>query len=160
KLRNALVLVRAQTFSGIARRKRLREQLTLEREPFPLTAFKTGLNRSFDQPNGFAWLIGSDELPRIIQHLFKEIVAFENLVDQSELECFFKSEHAAGSGQFNSSSFADEPGQPLRTAHAGNHAEIHFRKARTAGVLFRDPDIAGHRNLKASADTVTIDRSN
>src|SRR6185369_11318747 len=90
----ALFLISAQAFSGISARESLREKLALKRETFPLTALNAGLNGSFDQSNGPAWLIRRDKLTGIVENLLEEIIAFKDLVDQPEFQRFFKGHHA------------------------------------------------------------------
>ena len=58
---------------------------------------------------------------------------------------------AAGPGQLLGPGGADQPGQPLRAAGAGEHAELHLGHAE-AGVLRRQPQVAGQRRFQASAE--------
>ena len=58
---------------------------------------------------------------------------------------------AAGPGQLLGPGGADQPGQPLRAAGAGEHAELHLGHAE-AGVLRRQPQVAGQRRFQAAAE--------
>src|SRR5207244_856173 len=117
-----------------------------------------GLNRAVYQSHRLARLIGSDELPRIIENLIEEVFAFKDLADQSELQSFFKSNHPARGCKLHRARLADKTGQALRPAHSGNHTEIHLRQSGTACVFLRNAQIAGHGNLQTAADTMAVDR--
>ena len=52
---------------------------------------------------------------------------------------------------------ADEARQPLRAAAAGDQAELDLGLPEL-GVLRRDPDVAGHRQLEPAAQAVAVDR--
>ena len=67
-------------------------------------------------------------------------------------------EERAGHHQLDRLGLADQPGQPLRAAGAGQHAERHFRQADLAGALAGDPQVGGHRHLEPAADTVPVQR--
>ena len=50
-----------------------------------------------------------------------------------------------------------QPGQPLRAARPGQHAQLHLRHAQP-GLGFRDPQVAGQGQLQATAEGHPVQR--
>ena len=64
---------------------------------------------------------------------------------------------AAGEDQVHRLGLADRAGQPLRAAHAGQHAELDLGLTELRGVG-GDQQVAHHRQLTAAAERVARDR--
>src|SRR5439155_13689354 len=76
KLCYSLFFVCRQTFGGVGAREGLRQQFAFESQTFILASLHTRLDSPLDQPDGFARFIRRDELPRVVEDLIEEIVAF------------------------------------------------------------------------------------
>ena len=120
-------------------------------------ALEAGLDRTLDQTDGFARLVGRNKLARVFEHLIEEVFSFEDFVDQAEIQRLLERDHASGRREVDRACLAHQTRQPLRPAHPWNHPEIDLGKAGAPGVLFCDAHIASHRNLEAAPDTVTVD---
>ena len=56
------------------------------------------------------------------------------------------------------SALAHQARQALRSAGAGQHAEIHFGQSDLARILARDADVGRHRDLQSAAHAVPVQR--
>src|SRR6266446_5278971 len=113
--------------------------------------FPSRLHRALDPPHSLGSFIGRTELLGVLHHVFHEAVALVDVVDDSELQRFFKRERVAGNHQLDRFALAHEPREPLGAASAGKHAEIHFRQTDLARVFSGDANVSSHGNLEAAA---------
>ncbi len=68
---------------------------------------------------------------------------------------FFGVYHAAGEDHLDGPVFADQPGEALGTARAGDDGERRLRQPEP-GVLRGETDVAGHRELAAATESVAV----
>ena len=66
-------------------------------------------------------------------------------------------DEVAGHVQEHRAADADEPGEALRAAAAGNQPELDLRLPELS-VVGRNPDVAAHRDLEPAAQAVALDR--
>ena len=75
---------------------------------------------------------------------------------QAEFKRFLEAECASRGHQFDRPRPSDNARNSLRAARARKHAKIHFRQPDLAAFLFRDADVASHRDLKAASHRVAV----
>src|SRR5437773_3354495 len=159
ELRHALLLVRGDALLGILALEQLLLQLALDRQATLERHLGARLHRTLDQPHGFRGLVRRTELFRVQQHLLPVVLRGQHLVDQAELLRPVEREQLALDHQLDRQRLADDAGEPLRAPRAGQHAEVDLGEADLAGVLLRQPQIAGHGDLEPTADGMPVERS-
>src|SRR6185312_3590408 len=96
------------------------------------------------------------ELARPLKRRVEQFVVFDDPVDEAQLEGFLGEDRIADEVHLKRLVGADETGQPLRAAEAGDDPELDLGLAeeRRAGG---DPHVARHRELAAAAEGETVD---
>src|SRR5438552_857984 len=158
ELRHPLLLVRGDALLGILALEQLLLQLALDRQAALERHLGARLHRALDQPHGLGGFVRRAELLRVQQHLLPVVLRGQHLVDQAELLRPVEREQLAFDHQLDRQRLADDAGEPLRAPRAGQHAEVDLGEADLAGVLLRQPQIAGHGDLEPTADGMPVER--
>src|SRR5580658_519910 len=116
------------------------------------------LHRPLDASHGLRRFVRRRELARIFHDVFHEAIALENIVHDAELKSFLEGEGVASDHQFDGFAFPDQARQTLRSAGAGEHAEVDLGQSDLPRIFARDSQIGSHRDLESSADAMAIDR--
>ena len=93
------------------------------------------------------------DLQRLLDQLFRR----HHPRDETRALGLGRVHHAAGEAQIHRLGFADEAGEPLGAAGAGNDAELDFRLAEFGAVGGED-EVAHHRQFAAAAEREARDR--
>ncbi len=86
-------------------------------------------------------------------------IAFEQLVDQADLQALVALDRLAGDDHLHGLRRTDHARQPLRAAGARQQAELHFGQAEV-GVLGGDAEVAAQRGFETAAERIAVDRGN
>ncbi len=89
-----------------------------------------------------------------IQGVLDQLLGRNDTADQPAAFGLFGTHEAAGQVHVHRFGLADEPGQALGAAHAGNHPQVDFGLAEF-GRVGGDDEIAGHRQLATPAQRVS-----
>src|SRR5947207_4636875 len=84
-------------------------------------------------------------------------IAVDEPVDETDAVRFIGVDRAAGQDQLGGARFADEPGQPLRPAIAGDEAELDLGEAELCGGQSQAKG-AGERQLEPAAKGIAVDQ--
>src|SRR6185369_10251369 len=86
-----------------------------------------------------------------------ERLGLDDLVDEADGRGLVRADHLSGEDQLHRLALADEPGQPLRAAAAGDDAEVDLGLPELR-LLRGDPDVTRERELAPAAEAEAVDR--
>src|SRR6266536_4113509 len=133
-------------------------ELTLDRQALGERDLRARLHGALDTPDGFGCLVGWAERLRVAHDLVPVVLRLVDIVDQAELLCLFEAEQFALCHQFDGLVLGQRARQALRTAGSRQHTERYLWEADLASTAPRNTNIAGQRDLQATADCVTVER--
>src|SRR2546425_7727004 len=120
-----------------------------------LESFRDGSLDEADCPGG---MLRIREALRERHRLVPELRAGGYAVQEAPVERLFRRQHPTGRHQIDRAALADEAREALRAAGPGEDAQGDFRQPDSPRAVRRESEVRRHRDLKAAADTMAVDR--